>query len=478
MESVKFSELAHFQEKQLEAWYTLLDSKTKYELFGGSMGPGKSYTLRWCAVGFLLYLYGKYGINDFPVGLFSKDYPTLRDRQLSKISQEFPEWLGSISENKLWGLSFNLYPKYGSGHIMLRNLDDPSKYKSTEFVGEFVEELTENDFDKFKFLRTRLRYPNISEVKFMGATNPGGVGHGYCRRYFVDKSSDDTEQDRFFYVHSTVYDNKYQTEEYVKQLESLPEKEKQMYLFGSWDVFEGQYFPEFNRNLHVIPMFTPKKEIKKYGGMDWGRTAPFCFLASMIKKETWEGVNFNRLITYGEVYGTEKSPKEWGDIINVRFDLGDFAWVRGDPAMFSPGNDGSTSIADQFNSFCGVYIQPANNDRVAGWELLHHWLSLAPDGLPYWMITENCKNLIRTLPELIHDENHVEDVDTEGEDHAPDAQRYIIKHLKWIDARVGGTHQPSVSNPRIKNKRPLMKLDLDSFGSATVSRSKRDWGVK
>jgi hypothetical protein len=31
----------------------------------------------------------------------------------------------------------------------------------------------------------------------------------------------------------------------------------------------------------------------------------------------------------------------------------------------------------------------------------------------------------------------VEDVDTDGEDHAQDYQRYMFKAIKWIDARVG-----------------------------------------
>ncbi len=35
-----------------------------------------------------------------------------------------------------------------------------------------------------------------------------------------------------------------------------------------------------------------------------------------------------------------------------------------------------------------------------------------------------CQNLVRTLPGLVHDELKPEDVNTDGEDHAPDALRY------------------------------------------------------
>ena len=68
---------------------------------------------------------------------------------------------------------------------------------------------------------------------------------------------------------------------------------------------------------------------------------------------------------------------------------------------------------------------------------MHKWLSLAPDGLPYWQITSNCVNLIRTLPELVHDELHNEDVDSDSEDHAGDSTRYMLKALKWIEGKTG-----------------------------------------
>jgi hypothetical protein len=53
--------------------------------------------------------------------------------------------------------------------------------------------------------------------------------------------------------------------------------------------------------------------------------------------------------------------------------------------------------------------------------LLHSVLADADDGRPILQIHSNCRNLIRTIPELINDENDPEDVDTDGEDHAYDA---------------------------------------------------------
>jgi len=40
------------------------------------------------------------------------------------------------------------------------------------------------------------------------------------------------------------------------------------------------------------------------------------------------------------------------------------------------------------------------------------------------IVEGRCPNLVRTLPQLVHDEGKPEDVNTDGEDHAPDSLRY------------------------------------------------------
>ena len=39
--------------------------------------------------------------------------------------------------------------------------------------------------------------------------------------------------------------------DYVRMLENLPEEQRRAWLLGQWDIFEGQYFAEFDRNVHV-----------------------------------------------------------------------------------------------------------------------------------------------------------------------------------------------------------------------------------
>ena len=95
----------------------------------------------------------------------------------------------------------------------------------------------------------------------------------------------------------------------------------------------------------------------------------------------------------------------------------------------------------------------------------------AIDGLPYWMVTKDCPNLIRTIPMMIPDESNPEDLATEDEDHAVDSVSEFLTWLKWVDStRAGGVHQ--------KQEKPikqsmLTKVDFDAF--ATIKRNKRTY---
>jgi phage terminase large subunit len=468
MDDPNLSQIAHFQKKQELAWHTLLDPKTKYLLWGGSMAGGKSYLLRWAAVGLAMYYWGKHKIFGVPIGLFSEDYPTLKDRQISRMKREFPPWLGDLRDDAISGLSFKLKDKWGGGIILLRNLDDPAKYMSTEFAAIFVDELTRNNEQTFQDLRNRMRYPGIEDVKFLGVSNPGGIGHGWVRKLFVDRINNDPERDRFYYVHANVYDNKYVSETYIKQLESLPENKKKAYLYGSWDIFEGQVFTEFNRVIHVCNPFIPKEGLTLVGGMDWGYNAPTVLLLGVFKPQKLEGLTFNKLYIYKEIDGSEMTPRQWANVYHTHSDVAK-AKIYGDPAMFNRLQDTSFSIADQFKRE-GLYISKSTNNRLNGITTIHNWLSLAPDGEPYMIVADNCRNLIKTIPEAMYDEHNTEDVAADWQDdHWYDALRYLTAMVKWVDAKSGAVTNRSrnIMIPKyqiVNDKGDYISLDPAKFG--------------
>jgi hypothetical protein len=104
--------------------------------------------------------------------------------------------------------------------------------------------------------------------------------------------------------------------------------------------------------------------------------------------------------------------------------------------MHNTQTDGSLSIAQIMMNFWkqrGLKIQllRGNNNRIARVATVHNWLSISGDDLPYWLICKNCHKLIETLPELVHDENRVDDVDTDGNDHGYDSVGYFLMSVKF-----------------------------------------------
>lgn len=232
-EVVKFSELSKFLPKQKDAQEA--SKRFKFVLYGGSLGSGKSYWLRWMMVYWLMKLFAKYKMPGIRAGLFCEDYPSLNDRHLSKVRYEFPAWLGKYNEAKH---EFTLAPEYGSGVIAFRNLDDPEKYLSVEFAIMGVDEINRNPIVTFRELRKRLRWSGIKEVKFLAACNPRGeawVKNMWVKRMFPPEEN---EQYEFVFVPALPTDNPHLDASYWKSLESLPPAEKKAFLEGNWDSFD------------------------------------------------------------------------------------------------------------------------------------------------------------------------------------------------------------------------------------------------
>ena len=232
-ETVKFSELAKFFPKQTEALEA--SKRFKFTLFGGSVGSGKSYWLRWSMIYWLIKFYAKYDIEGIRAGVFCEDYPSLNDRHLTKIKYEFPNWLGSWNQQRH---EFTLSPEYGSGIIAFRNLDDPQKYLSVEFAIEGIDEINRNPKTTFDMLRSRLRWPGIKDTKVLAGCNP--LGEAWVKNIWVKRlfPPEEKEQYEFVFVPALPTDNPHLSQEYYKSLESLPENQRKAYLEGNWDAFD------------------------------------------------------------------------------------------------------------------------------------------------------------------------------------------------------------------------------------------------
>lgn len=396
----------------------------RYILYGGARGGGKSRWLRWQLLYMLLYWAGSEDIRNVTVGLFCSTYPELRDRQISKIADEFPGWLGELKDSQDYGLAFHLKDKWGGGRIALRNLDDPSKYKSAEFACIGVDELTQIDKATFDMLRGSLRWPGIGRTVFLAGSNPDGPGNLWVRELWVERNFPKEMQgikDDFIFIRSLPEDNPYLAPEYWDELRSQPPDIQRAWIEGDWYVFSGQAI-RFRQDVHVIrPTEIPDYWVRKTG-YDWGYAKPACYL--------WTARNPDngRVIVYREMYQAGLTDPRQAEIIRQMEPADERIITRfADPSVFTKRTIESnpTSTADVFASH-GLYLTSAQNDRIAGKRKIDGLIEPLPDGKPGLLVFETCRDLVKTLPSLVYDKTRVEDVDTGGEDHAYDALRYAL----------------------------------------------------
>jgi len=275
-------------------------------------------------------------------------------------------------------------------------------------------------------------------------STPNGLNH------FKDLY--DTEHHDWKSFHYTTYDNPYLDPVEINEARTkMSEEQFAQEFLGEFMQMAGIFFREFKRETHVINPFIPTKGSTIVGGLDWGYLDPFCISFDEVTKVIYNGVEFYRTRTFLEMYESGKTQKEWAvDIKNklkfFNLTLDDIGWIRADTQLFNKLSDSHTkSMASLFYDVDERYrnlLKPADKDRIAGWGIFRNWLSIAPDGLPYYQITDNCKNGIRELQGAYRDENLVEDISSDCADHFLDQQRYKLRSIKWIDAKVGGiTHK-------------------------------------
>lgn len=366
------------------------------------------------------------GIKGAPVMLACEDYPSLLDRQISKIRYEFPRELGELKESTT--RDFVLNSEYGSGRILLRNLDDPSKYLSTELAGIAVDELTRNELSVFNFLRSRLRWPGVKHPRFVGGTNPGGKGHAWVKKYWVNQPRElpielATLANEFYFVPARAADNSFLSQQYYEDLKTLPPDMAKAYAEGSWDMFAGQYFTNFDKVQHVVraEQVAIKPWWPKWISIDWG----FEHEAAAYWHTTESSDAGDRHTTYRELVQNHLAPRELAQAIVERTGQDRISQIFLSPDAFAKRTS-EEPIAQQLTEVFRAHglpaCAPADDDRVGGWMLMYQLLDSKE-----WKITDNCTRLIENLPTLVRDPKHVEDILKVTGDDPADAARYGLK---------------------------------------------------
>ncbi len=332
---MKFSELCRFTPQQWKA--TELRRQYRYFLFGGRRGVKKSYWLRWDGI-LQLMEWGARGFKNVRSMLACEDFPTLVDRQTSKLETEVPRWLGEIKTTKVDGYAFHLAPQYGGGKLCFRSLDKPSKYQGAEFASILIDEIglqpefvdAEQQRRLFDVLVSSLRWPGINDSYLALTGNPGGPGQRWVRKFFIEKDLPEARKaqaDKFFYMEGFREDDNILPPEYWEAIDGVGESLHSAWVEGDWEkefagfVFQKGWFEILDAapaNFKRLVRYWDKagstnKNAKYTAGVLMGVTEENIFVIVDVVRGRWEIDERERNIKQT----AELDRQRWGNRVSV-----------------------------------------------------------------------------------------------------------------------------------------------------------------
>lgn len=415
-------------EKQKE----FLRAKTRHVGYGGARGGGKSWAVREKARLLALRWPG------IKILIVRRTMPELERNHIQYLTPML-RGIAKYNEQK------KVY-KFANGStigLMYCEKDkDLDRLQGAEYDVIFIDEATQLTEHQLRSIAACNRGTGAFPRRIYYTCNPGGPAHAYIKRLFVERRfQGDENPDDYTFIQARVTDNDAlmaADPDYVKVLDNLPEKMKAAWRYGSWDIYDGQFFDDFRDipanyasrlNTHVIDPFEPPANWTYYRSYDYGYNKPFSV--------GWWAVDFEGILyRILELYGCTSEPdtgvkwtadQQFAEVARIERE---HPYLRGrkitgiaDPAIWTKDGSG-ISIAERAAQH-HIYFTPANNDRINGWAQCHYRLQFDERGVPQMYVFSNCESFRRTVPTLMYDDVKVEDINTKMEDHVADEWRYM-----------------------------------------------------
>jgi phage terminase large subunit len=365
-----------------------------------------------------------------------------------------------------------------------------------------IDEATDLEEDQIVFLKTCNRRTIDSPLtpKFLLTMNPGRIGHVFIKRIFIDKAYIENEiPTDYAFLQAYGWDNvewcrkalvaegktakEYYTwsddkrfeyfitkSKYGQDLNALPESDRKAHLLGDWDVFAGQFFSMWRRELHVIAPVTPAGGWKVASALDYGQRTVL-----EVAFRDYDG----RIVYFGECYTEHQDPTSRALAIvellekkklyrlpmvydtNMDINLKEYTGFDKTPAQI---------FQDVFKQQMGenrprmTVVSKKSTDnrgyRAVCNEAFKEYLSWKrkADGSlerrPMLYVTTECPRLIATLPSLIHDKDSHEGLDFDekvGVDDPYDAAKMLLLELQTPAAPRGQSTWAEALQKRAKS---------------------------
>lgn len=472
---------------------------SEYEvLYGGAAGGGKSWSLVTEPLNYLKECPLFTGI------IFRRTYPEL-EGSIVPLTQHYYLNAGAVySEQK----KRYLFPSGATMRLgYMQYKEDWRNYQGHEYAYQGYDELTNFEEEQYTMLAVWNRSRQAGVLPYRrSASNPGGIGHNWVKKRFVDVCQplkdgpavyssiakmyyqpmkagltyyavDETTGKSLTrkFIPSRVFDNidlLTLNPNYVVQLLALPERKRRALLEGDWNVFEGQFFEEFNPEIHVIT----SKDYISYDklldgnyrialGMDYGQVT---FVHALARDYNGNIILFDE---WWDERGTRqekiKSLKSWlkERKLQDKFIIADTnMWI---PDQFDV--EGSHNPAQDYLSE-GVKLIPVSktspdnrryriacNDSVR--DSLHYE---SKNGLivqqPQLKVYQRCSKFLEYFPILIVDEKDVEDIADGQYDHPYDSFKYGFMSLYKPIPKVSPLEQKYPWLKKLKKRKAISAM--------------------
>ena len=401
-----------------------LKSTALYCGYGGARGGGKSHAVRIDAVrGALKYP----GIK---ILIVRRRYTDLQGNYVEPLNKILPSTIAEYN-SQLHQYYFINGSTIKLGHFQSYG-QAADEYQGQEFDWIFMDEATQFTEQEFRLLGGCLRGVNNIPKKFRLTMNPGGVGHRWVKRLFIDRQfktdcanpEENENPDDYEFIQALVTDNTALMKsnggkQYLAMLSSLPENIRNAHRYGDWDALGGNYFPEFQTATHVCEPFVIPPSWARYRAFDYGLDA----LAVL-----WFAIAPNgRVYMYRELKKSGLIVSDAAQEILSNTGVNEKIITTYAPDdIWSRQKDTGKTMAEVFLSN-GVAIVKASRSRVQGWLQVKEFLAPMEDGKPKLMVFNTCQNFIDDIQAIQASDKDPNDCAVEPHDitHLPDACRYF-----------------------------------------------------